>query len=93
MPDDPERRYLVDPRYITWEVFDNHVREAAARFQRLENDAELRESRINGQLSEQAGEITRLRIASARQAVYISLVQAILTLGATAWISYLVTHH
>lgn len=84
----PDHRLAIDPRYVTWEAFDRRAREVDERQNRAERAAELHESAVNTQLGMNQQEITRLRIASARQAVYISLVQTALTVGATAWLTF-----
>lgn len=94
MPDgNTEGRGLIDPRYVTWEAWNRRLDEVDDRFKSLRDEETLRETRVNEQLGRQGSEIVRLRIASARQAVYISLVQVGITAAATGWITYLVVHH
>jgi hypothetical protein len=93
VPEDPDRRHLIDPRYVTWEVFEARWREVNDRFTRDEREAEMRTGELASQLGLQAQELVRLRIASARQAVYISLAQAAITVGATAWITFVIGRH
>lgn len=93
MGDPEDRRHLLDPRYVTWEAFDRRTHDVDSRFQRNERQAELHESDVNRQLAETQQELVRLRVSQARQAVYLSLVQALVVAAATGWITFQIGHH
>jgi Mg2+ and Co2+ transporter CorA len=93
MERNPERRGLIDPRYVYREEFERFAGDVKDRFTRMATESDLYRSHMNRTIAQLEENIANLRAQLARQTAILSLVLGIVGLVGGPLITYALIHH